>query len=105
MKMIALERRGVAIERRAERSLGPTLRWLGAQDVSTLLVEGGPRLHQAFAEAGLVDRFQLAVTPHRLGQGTPMPAGIVQDGQWRLVPPARVLGVDQLVEWDVHRAD
>jgi diaminohydroxyphosphoribosylaminopyrimidine deaminase/5-amino-6-(5-phosphoribosylamino)uracil reductase len=103
MTIIALERRGIGIERRVDRSLAPVLRWLGAREITTLLVEGGPTLHQSFCEAGLVDRFQVVITPHVIGRGTPLPSGIVQDGRWRLRPPTREWGADRLVEWDVHR--
>ena len=41
------------------------LRW----DVSTLLVEGGPTLHRALYQAGLVDRLHLVVAPHVIGPG------------------------------------
>jgi diaminohydroxyphosphoribosylaminopyrimidine deaminase / 5-amino-6-(5-phosphoribosylamino)uracil reductase len=41
------------------------LRW----DVSTLLVEGGPMVHRALYEAGLVDRLHLVVAPHVIGPG------------------------------------
>ena len=92
----ALSARGVVIEALAERSLRGALIRLAARDVVTLLVEGGPTLHRAFAEAGLVDRMQLIVAPHALGYGVPafaMPAG---------TSLARKLGDDFLVEFDVH---
>ena len=92
-----LTRRGVTIETLAGRSLHEALAILAGRDVVSLLVEGGPRLHRAFAEAGLIDRMQLVMAPHALGYGVPafaMPSG-----------PAfsRRLGDDLLVEFDVHR--
>jgi diaminohydroxyphosphoribosylaminopyrimidine deaminase/5-amino-6-(5-phosphoribosylamino)uracil reductase len=92
----SLRSRGVVVEARPERDLASTLLSLGARDVVSLLVEGGPGLHRAFAEAGLVDRMQLVVAAHALGYGVPafaMPAP-GRDG--------RHLGDDRLVEFDVH---
>lgn len=76
---------------------------LGRREIRSLLVEGGPTLHRAFGDAGLVDRVQVFVTPHRLG-----PGGIRWD-----VPAislaglvnrhVEILGPDVLVEGDVHR--
>jgi diaminohydroxyphosphoribosylaminopyrimidine deaminase / 5-amino-6-(5-phosphoribosylamino)uracil reductase len=45
------------------------LKSLVAWDVSTLLVEGGPLLQRAFAEAQLVDRVHLIVAPQAFGAG------------------------------------
>jgi len=72
-------------------------------DVSTLLVEGGPRLHEAFARAGLVDRVHLIVTPHVLGangvawldtETLPLHSG-------KMIVETR--GEDTWIEVDVHR--
>jgi diaminohydroxyphosphoribosylaminopyrimidine deaminase/5-amino-6-(5-phosphoribosylamino)uracil reductase len=46
-------------------ALQALVRW----EVSTLLVEGGPLLQRAFADAQLVDRVHLVVAPHALGAG------------------------------------
>ncbi|HET9369583.1 MAG TPA: bifunctional diaminohydroxyphosphoribosylaminopyrimidine deaminase/5-amino-6-(5-phosphoribosylamino)uracil reductase RibD [Vicinamibacterales bacterium] len=101
----ALERLGITVERRKDRELAPVLRWLGQRDVTTLVVEGGPRLHQGFCEAGLVDRVQWIVTPGKLERGVPMAAGLDHGGLWQRGTPAKVLGPDRLVEWHVHRTD
>jgi diaminohydroxyphosphoribosylaminopyrimidine deaminase / 5-amino-6-(5-phosphoribosylamino)uracil reductase len=42
---------------------------LGSRGVTSLVVEGGPMLHEAFWRAGLVDRVELFVTPNALGSG------------------------------------
>ena len=76
------------------------LRW----DVSTLLVEGGARLHAALAQAGLVDLVHLIVAPHTLGSG-----GIkwldteTLPPQWLSPIAAAPRGPDTWIEADVHR--
>jgi diaminohydroxyphosphoribosylaminopyrimidine deaminase/5-amino-6-(5-phosphoribosylamino)uracil reductase len=90
--------RGVIIETMPDRGLAPALARLAARDVVSLLVEGGPQLQRAFAEAGLIDRMQLVRAPHALGYGVPafaMPSAAAF---------TRPLGDDLLVEFDVHRA-
>ena len=72
-------------------------------DVSTLLVEGGPRLHAAFAQEGLVDRLHLVVTPHLLGgSGVPWLSDQVlrREAMSNLVAEPR--GPDTWIEADVH---
>jgi diaminohydroxyphosphoribosylaminopyrimidine deaminase / 5-amino-6-(5-phosphoribosylamino)uracil reductase len=97
---------GVIIDARESRDLAAVLEGLAARDVVSLLVEGGPTLHAAFAEAELVDRAQWIVTPRELGDGVP-PAPLFA----RLVTEPReqatvtTLGDDLLIEFDVHGAD
>ena len=73
-------------------------------DVSTLLVEGGPLLQRAFAQAQLVDRVHLVVAPSPLGA-----AGVkwlsAEDLQLAFLPPvaAEPRGPDIWIEADVHR--
>ena len=98
------EAQGVTVERVATRELGPILAALAARGILSLLVEGGPRLHAAFFDAGLVDRVQRVVTPHVLGQGIPAAAGMtvpMAPGRARLT----TLGADELWEMDVHGTD
>jgi len=91
----------VVFERRA---VGPVLDFLGTRDVNSLLVEGGPRLHDAFFGARLVDRVQRVRTRHVLETGVRAAAGFDASRE-----PAgtrgRMLGEDLLVEWDVHGID
>jgi len=90
--------RGVIVETLPDRRLAPALARLASREVVSLLVEGGPRLQRALAEAGLIDRMQLVRAPHALGYGVPafaMPSG-EEFTRW--------LGDDLLVEFDVHRA-
>jgi len=72
--------------------------------ISSLLVEGGARLHGAFWDAGLVDRIEVFRTPRVLGPGAV---------RWLDVPvidaprvgdrTTRTLGEDILIEAYVHR--
>lgn len=104
-RQVVLERAGVMIEHRESRSLPEVVRWLGARDVTSMIVEGGPALQDAFFEAGLVDRVQLLVSPRRLGGGVPLAAALERDKEWLRRPATRTFGHDRLIEWDVHRTD
>jgi diaminohydroxyphosphoribosylaminopyrimidine deaminase / 5-amino-6-(5-phosphoribosylamino)uracil reductase len=103
--LVALERRGVIIDRRDKRELAPILRWLAARDVVSLLVEGGPALHEAFAREGLVDRMQCVVAPTDLGEGVPLTAAAMPGLDWKRRKPDRLIGDDAFYEIDVHRFD
>ena len=87
----------------AEGTLDRALEQLAARGISSMIVEGGTTLHRAFWDAGLVDRVQMYMTPHRLGtdglEWLPLPLpGLV--GVTR-----KLLGADFLIEGYVHRAD
>jgi diaminohydroxyphosphoribosylaminopyrimidine deaminase/5-amino-6-(5-phosphoribosylamino)uracil reductase len=74
---------------------------LAQRGITSLLVEGGPTLHRAFWNAGVVDRVQIIETPVTLGDG-----GVAAFRP--AVPPharRRRIGDDLLIEWDVHRTD
>jgi diaminohydroxyphosphoribosylaminopyrimidine deaminase/5-amino-6-(5-phosphoribosylamino)uracil reductase len=77
---------------------------LAALDVTSLIVEGGPALHESFWRAELVDRLELFVTPRVLGpQGTPwfaLPDGTIAGLEDRT---ATAIGEDVLIEGYVHR--
>jgi len=94
-----LQARGVVVDVYDTPDLEGALARLAARDVLSVLVEGGPTLHRALAEAGLIDHEQFVLTPVVLGRGVP---SFVQ-------PPdsdhERRLGDDILVECDVHRVD
>lgn len=102
LPLVSLERRGVLIDRREDRTLAPLLKWLGARGVVSLLVEGGPTLQRAFVSEGLVDQVQLIVTPQTLGEGVQLALGTYDFG-WSSAPVTKMLGEDILVELDVHR--
>jgi diaminohydroxyphosphoribosylaminopyrimidine deaminase/5-amino-6-(5-phosphoribosylamino)uracil reductase len=94
--------RGVTVETFATRDFEPVLQGLVSRDIVTLLLEGGPALQTAFAEADAIDRVQWVVTPHRLGHGVPAAARLEPDVDGttgRRTP----LGNDVLIEFDVHR--
>jgi diaminohydroxyphosphoribosylaminopyrimidine deaminase/5-amino-6-(5-phosphoribosylamino)uracil reductase len=83
-----------------EHALQALARW----NVATLLVEGGPMLQRAFADAGLVDRLHLVIAPQTAGG-----AGVKWLDVQALVlsyqtPPAvEPCGPDMWIEADVHR--
>ena len=88
-----------------EDNIRQSLQELGRRGISSIVVEGGARLHQAFWDAGVVDRVQMYVTDHVLGDG-----GV----NWLQAPvlssaritrrTARPLGSDILLEGYVHGA-
>jgi diaminohydroxyphosphoribosylaminopyrimidine deaminase/5-amino-6-(5-phosphoribosylamino)uracil reductase len=49
------------------RDLALTLRALGAREIRSLVLEGGPAVHRAAWEGRLVDRVQVFITPRWLG--------------------------------------
>jgi diaminohydroxyphosphoribosylaminopyrimidine deaminase/5-amino-6-(5-phosphoribosylamino)uracil reductase len=76
---------------------------LAPRGVSSMIVEGGVTLHRAFWDAGLVDRVQMYMTPHRLG---------AEGLDWLPLPlpglgpvTRKPLGADTLIEAYVHRVD
>jgi diaminohydroxyphosphoribosylaminopyrimidine deaminase/5-amino-6-(5-phosphoribosylamino)uracil reductase len=99
-----LEQAGAEVAVFDERAVAPVLSWLGGREVTSLLVEGGPRLHAAFFAAGLVDRVQRVRTRHLLEAGVRAAKGFDAAHE-----PAgarvKALGEDLLVEWDVHGID
>jgi len=101
----ALESSGVVVERRTDRSLPAVLADLARRDVLSLLVEGGPHLHAAFCQAGVVDRMQWIVTPRELRSGVPLGADVGHGLTWTTPPRVTMLGPDVAVELDVHRTD
>lgn len=97
----ALEASGAIVLEAA--TLAEGLRALLAWDISTLLLEGGPRLQTAFCEARLVDRVHLIITPRVLG-----PTGVrwVGTETFSLESVSRLAaeprGPDTWIEADVH---
>jgi diaminohydroxyphosphoribosylaminopyrimidine deaminase / 5-amino-6-(5-phosphoribosylamino)uracil reductase len=87
----------------AERLAGG-LRALAADGIQSLLLEGGPTLHRAFVEAGMIDEVQVFVAPHALGdRGVPMldwsALSLASLSDLR----AELVGPDVLVKGYVHR--
>jgi riboflavin biosynthesis pyrimidine reductase len=100
-----LERLGVIVRRERQRRLRPVLDWLGSREIVSLLVEGGPGVHAACRDEGLIDRVQYVVTPHVMGEGVPSIAFTRPDVEGMRWPSVKVLGRDALIEFDVHRTD
>jgi diaminohydroxyphosphoribosylaminopyrimidine deaminase/5-amino-6-(5-phosphoribosylamino)uracil reductase len=81
-----------------------TLELLGRHDVLQAMVEGGPTVHGALFEAGLVDRIVAYVAPNLLGpRGVPAfpqpdPSTLADAAEWRLVS-ATTLGEDVRLEY------
>lgn len=96
---------GVEVETFDRRDLAPVLERLGQRPVMSLLVEGGPALHTALAEAGLVDRVQRVTTPKVLGDGVPVSPLFADQAFPRVGVRHLILGPDRLTEFDVHRID
>ena len=85
-------------------SLVDSLRALLEWDISTLLVEGGPRLHAGFCEAGVVDRLHLVVAPRMLGRsGLPWLSDDTLSRAALSDLVAEPRGPDTWIEADVHR--
>lgn len=86
--------------------LHESLQVLGARGVSSLVVEGGPELHQAFWDADLVDRVQMYVAPCTIGEGgVPWLQDPVMSAPRILSRRAVPVGEDVLLEGYVHRPD
>lgn len=99
----ALAARGATIVETAG-DIGGALDALGREGIRTLLVEGGPRLHAAFWEAGMIDEVQVFVAPDvHLPGGVPMLPG---DGPCLAAledVSVEPVGNDVLVRGYVHR--
>jgi diaminohydroxyphosphoribosylaminopyrimidine deaminase/5-amino-6-(5-phosphoribosylamino)uracil reductase len=100
-----LEARGVTVLRLDDRDLGGLMRALGAREVVSLLLEGGPTLAAAFAASHLIDRMQWVVTRAEIRDGLPALTGALADVALHHPPRVVPLGDDVLLEFDVHRTD
>ena len=110
--MASLTSQGIEVLALPARDLALALARLGEREVLSLLVEGGPTLQAAFAEADLVDRVQTVIADSvRLAGGAHPPDALVSGPELgrlegRLINLQRTrAGDDILVEEDVHRAD
>ena len=104
----ALVAAGAIVELPLEQDrIGAALRGLAARNVRSLILEGGPTLHGAFWNAGVVDRVQMYVSPQVLGDSgvtwsdTPGLANVSVLSERSV----RLLGDDVLIEGYVHRPD
>ncbi len=98
----ALEAAGAAVLALDGPTLLEGLRALAAFGVQSLLLEGGPSLHRAALQEGVVDQFQLYIAPGVMGRG-----GVpwLEGGQTSPLTEitARALGRDVFLEGYVHR--
>lgn len=103
----ALEGAGASLEVTAVAGrLQASLRALGSRGISSLVVEGGPELHQAFWDADLVDRVQIFMAPCTIGvAGVPWLSGSVMSSPRMGSQRAWPVGDDVLLEGYVHRPD
>jgi diaminohydroxyphosphoribosylaminopyrimidine deaminase/5-amino-6-(5-phosphoribosylamino)uracil reductase len=86
--------------------IGEALRELGHQGVQSVLVEGGPALHAAAWDAGVVDYVQLYVAPISLGEnGVRWLDGRRFSSMALFHRKVDMLGPDVLIEGYVHRPD
>jgi diaminohydroxyphosphoribosylaminopyrimidine deaminase / 5-amino-6-(5-phosphoribosylamino)uracil reductase len=85
-------------------SVVSALRALAARSVQSVLVEGGPRIHAAFADAGMIDEVQVFVA-----QDVYLPGGLPFAGMpglslaWLDQLHVEPIGNDVLVRGYVHR--
>ena len=106
----ALRRAGADVQSYPEAAGGrpaltAVLKGLAGQELTSLIIEGGPRLHHAAWDARVVDRVQMIVAPRAVG-----PAGV----RWLDYDTMRVaelddlscepVGEDVFIEGYVHRA-
>ena len=64
------------LDKNQHLDLQQVVRFLGKQQLSSILVEGGAQIHGAFWQAGLVDEVQLFYAPFFIGeQGVPLIQG------------------------------
>jgi len=103
---LALERAGGTIVRVDAPGLDASLRALVPFDVQSLLIEGGPVLHEAAWTAGLIDTVRAFVTPAALGPGglpwlpfERLSLAALSDVRFE---PCQS---DVMIEGDVHRID
>jgi diaminohydroxyphosphoribosylaminopyrimidine deaminase/5-amino-6-(5-phosphoribosylamino)uracil reductase len=88
---------GVAVHEYATRDLAAVAGRLAEAGVQSMVLEGGPRLQQAWLDAGLVDHVQWVISPNVLGEGVPMVSAVRERGE---ALERLVLGDDQFVEFE-----
>lgn len=87
-----------------EDSIRTALGMLAAEGVTSLVVEGGPRLHAAFWSARAVDRVQLYVAPRTLGAAAVpwVPFPVLASGrvtELSAVPVGEDVRIEAYVHW------
>jgi diaminohydroxyphosphoribosylaminopyrimidine deaminase/5-amino-6-(5-phosphoribosylamino)uracil reductase len=102
-KAESLRRAGARVEPIGGEFLPGALSRLAEQEVTSLILEGGPTLHEAFCRARLVDRVQIYVGDRALGHESPVPWLDAQALPWTAFvrPHLRILGDDVCIEADL----
>jgi diaminohydroxyphosphoribosylaminopyrimidine deaminase/5-amino-6-(5-phosphoribosylamino)uracil reductase len=99
----------VAVDHRGRLSLDAALEALREVGVATLLVEGGPTVHGAFLDGGLVDRFWIALAPKLLADADALPLAAggprarIADALPLRIERVRHVGPDLLIEGSLSR--
>jgi diaminohydroxyphosphoribosylaminopyrimidine deaminase / 5-amino-6-(5-phosphoribosylamino)uracil reductase len=102
----ALRNAGGTVVFSPDGGLRAALESLALRGITALIVEGGPALHHAFWDAGLVDRVQIYGTPVVLGErGLPWLPLDVSSSPMVTELTSVALGADRLMEAYVHRTD
>lgn len=100
----ALQNAGATVVAVDDPTMTGALRALAQRDIQSVLLEGGPAVHQAAWDAEVVDYVQLYIAPVALGRGGPC-AALGQT--WAVASlfeqNVRMLGPDVLIEGYVHR--
>ncbi len=97
----ALERAGADLLPLEDPDIRPALQALAERGIQSLILEGGPGVHRAAVEAGVVDYMQLYVAPIVAGaEGLPAAFDAVAS---LVEQQVRMLGPDVLIEGYVHR--
>jgi diaminohydroxyphosphoribosylaminopyrimidine deaminase/5-amino-6-(5-phosphoribosylamino)uracil reductase len=102
---------GLGVDRHGRLRLDAVLRALHELGVEELLVEGGPTVHGAFLDAGVVDRVWIALAPALLGdaRALPLAAGHARERIADALPlrftRERRLGPDLLIEGSLSPAE
>ena len=106
----ALERAGATLVAVDDPTMPNALRRLADRDIQSLVLEGGPVVHQAAWDADVVDYVQLYIAPMMIGDGqTQSPDGVLlalgpHGSLASLIEPhVQMLGPDVLIEGYVHR--
>lgn len=104
----ALGRAGATVLALDEPTMSAALGALAERDIQSLVLEGGPALHQAAWDAGVVDFVQLYVAPVLLAgvhvpEGAPVALGRDVSVAALVEQTVRMLGPDVLIEGYVHR--
>ena len=100
----ALEGAGATVRPFDDPTMAEALRALGQDGVQSLVIEGGPAVHRAAWDAGVVDYVQLYIAPATIGgDGPPVALGPEFTVASLVEPCVRMLGPDVLIEGYVHR--